>query len=146
MKPLLIAFTLVCAVVTTSAFAKDVKVTPVVLHTFETSFKSAQDVQWSRVDALYLATFTLDQQKVLAFFSSEGALVATGRYLSKTQLPISLQTNLKQNYDNYAVVDLFEVSNEEGTSYYVNLASAEKMLTLKSEAGSTWSVFKKVKK
>lgn len=146
MRPLFIALTLFCSVLTVSSFAKDEKVTPVVLHTFETSFRSAQNVQWSKANSLYMATFTLEKQRVMAFFSPEGTLVATGRYLSVTQLPITLQNSLKQDYQDQTIVDLFEVSNEDGTNYYVNLESADKLLTLKSSIGSSWTVFKKSKK
>jgi hypothetical protein len=61
------------------------------------------------------------------------------------QLPIALQADLKSNYNCYWISNVLEVANEEGTSYYITLETADEQLTLKS-SGDSWSTFKKQRK
>ena len=65
---------------------------------------------------------------------------------SSLQLPITLQASLKNNYEGYWITDLFEMANEEGTSYYVTLESADSKLVLKSVSNTFWSNYKKQSK
>ncbi|MGZ4019990.1 MAG: hypothetical protein ACXVJ5_13140, partial [Flavisolibacter sp.] len=67
------------------------------------------------------------------------------RNISSLQLPITLQADLKQRYDCYWISDVLEVANEEGTSYYITLETADEKLTLKSNSDS-WSTFQKQRK
>ncbi|MGZ8517547.1 MAG: hypothetical protein ACXWWD_09360 [Chitinophagaceae bacterium] len=67
------------------------------------------------------------------------------RNISSLELPISLQTNLKNNYSKYWISDLFEISNNEGTSYYITLENADSKIVLKSDSNK-WNTFKKMAK
>jgi hypothetical protein len=68
------------------------------------------------------------------------------RYISSGNLPINLQTSLKKSYDNYWISDLFEVAKYDNTSYYITLENADTKLVLKSNGGSNWSVYDKIRK
>ena len=72
-------------------------------------------------------------------------MIAITRNISSTQLPISLQTNLKNNYEGFWISDLFEVANEEGTTYYVTVENADTKLILKS-SNSDWVTYQKERK
>jgi hypothetical protein len=61
-------------------------------------------------------------------------------------LPIGLLTNLKNDYSQYWVTDLFEVNNKEGVHYYITLEDAETVLKLSSSNGSEWKFVEKNKK
>ena len=54
-----------------------------------------------------------------AFYSKKVNCSAMTRYISSLDLPLSLQTNLKKSYSDYWISDLFEVSNNDGTAYYI---------------------------
>ena len=62
-----------------------------------------------------------------------------------TQLPIKLQTSLK-TYEKGWISDLFEVSSDEGTSYYVTIEDADRKVVLKSNGDASWSVYEKTEK
>ncbi len=146
MKRFIIALTMAFSVFTMSAFAIDGTINPRVQKSFESSFASAKDVKWSMVENLYLAEFSVDGQKVSAFYDVEGTLVATARHIAPQQLPISLQSSLKKRSEGYTLADIFEVNNQDGTSYYVTIDNGEKRIMLKSGVAGDWSVYKKEKK
>jgi hypothetical protein len=128
-----------------SSFADDVKVSSVVLESFNSSFKKAKEVNWSVKSNLYKASFVLDGQYITAFYDFEDRLLAMTRNLSSSQLPISLQASLKEE-EGFWISELFEVSNDEGTSYYVKLENADTMLVLKATANSSWTTYQKERK
>jgi hypothetical protein len=53
---------------------------------------------------------------------------------------------LKKNYSNHWISDLFEVSNEEGTAYYLTMEDADSKIVLKSTGGSSWDIYKRITK
>ena len=84
--------------------------------------------------------------KVFAFYNMDGELMGLTRNISSAQLPVNLQTSLKRNYNGYWISDLFEVANNNGTSYYVTLENGDKKVVLTSANGSEWSTYKKDRK
>jgi hypothetical protein len=54
-----------------------------------------------------------------------------------------LQTGLKKDYSNYWISDLFEVSNSDGTGYYITLENADSKVVLKSTGGDNWKTYQK---
>jgi hypothetical protein len=72
-------------------------------------------------------------------------MIAVTKRITSTQLPVALQTALKEETQSAWITDLFEIANEEGTSYYVTVENADQKLVLKSE-GSSWTSFKKYQK
>jgi hypothetical protein len=145
MKRFLITLTVLFSLISMSSFASDSKVDSRVLKSFETSFKNATEVDWTVTNNFYKAKFSLNGQYVAAYFDASGNMMAITRNISSTQLPISLQTNLKNNYEGLWISDLFEVANEEGTTYYVTVENADTKLILKS-SGSDWATYQKERK
>jgi len=145
MKRFLITLTVLFSLISMSSFASDSKVDSRVLKSFETSFKNATEVDWTVTNNFYKAKFSLNGQYVAAYFDGSGNMIAITRNISSTQLPISLQTNLKNNYEGFWISDLFEVANEEGTTYYVTVENADTKLILKS-SNSDWVTYQKERK
>ena len=145
MKRLVITLTIALSFISFSSFANDVDVNPAALQSFNQSFKNATEVNWSVSNTYYKANFALDGQYVTAYYDVEGKMIAITRNISSFQLPITLQTNLKKNYQDFWISDLFEVTNEEGTSYYVTVENADTKIILKSNSQS-WEKFQKQNK
>ena len=145
MKRLLVTLTIALSLVTLSSFANAADVSPRAVKSFNKSFKNATEVKWTVTDNYFKADFTLNGQYVAAFYDAEGKMIALTRNISSLQLPITLQAGLKQGYDCYWISDVLEVANEEGTSYYITLETADEKLTLKS-SGDYWTTFKKQRK
>jgi hypothetical protein len=147
MKPLFIAFALLASVITTSSFAADPAVAPVVLKSFETQFVQAKEVAWSYTSGLYKAVFFLNNQQVVAYYDAEGTMVAVTRNITSLQLPLALQASLKNECaDNQWIADLFEVTSENGVEYFATLETADAKVVLKASPASSWTTYQKAKK
>ena len=146
MKKTMLALALFITVGITTVFASDENVSKQVLNSFKTEFATAEEVTWSTGSNYYKAAFTLNGQKVFAFYSFEGELMGLARYISSLQLPINLLTELKSEYGTYWITDLFEVNNAEGTQYYITLEDADSIGKLKSSDSSKWNSFDKKRK
>ena len=145
MKRFLITLTVLFSLISMSRFDSDSKVDSRVLKSFQSSFKNATEVDWTVTNNFYKANFSLNGQYVAAYFDGSGNMMAITRNISSTQLPISLQTNLKNNYEGFWISDLFEVANEEGTTYYVTVENADTKLILRS-SNADWATYQKQRK
>lgn len=117
-----------------------------VLNAFKSEFSTATEVKWTIGETYYQAAFTMNNQKLFAFYNSEGEFLALTRYISSLQLPLNLNTSLKKYFTNQWVTDLFEVVNSEGTKYYVTLEDADTKIILNTGISNNWSVFMRAPK
>ena len=131
-----------------NAFAEDkfADVEKSVLASFKTDFAGAKNVSWKEINGLEKATFTLGYQVLFAYYQPGGELVATTRNLLSDQLPIRLQMELKKGYSNFWITELFEVSFDDDTSYYLTLQDASRTVVLKSVSLCAWEIQKTIKK
>jgi hypothetical protein len=141
-----IIMTLAVALSTLCSFAGEENVNAKVLNAFNSEFASATEIKWTAGKNYYKAAFVFNNQYVFAFYNTEGELLGLTRYISSLDLPLNLQTDLKKGYSNYWISDLFEVSNNEGTGYYITLENADTRIVLKSSGGNDWSVYQKITK
>jgi hypothetical protein len=145
MKRLFFVLTLVGASIFSSSYAADIKTSPVVLQSFQSSFAGATEISWEQAGVLYKATFALNGQYTSAFYNADGDLVAVTKNVPLAQLPKALQTNLKKELKNAWVTDLFVVNIEGMNTYYVQVENADTKLLLKS-AGTKWVTYQKDQK
>ena len=142
MKPILIAVALLAGTFTKSVAAEVPAVQPTVLQSFKTTFTNATEVGWSTTKDLYKADFALNGRYVTAYFREDGTMQALVRHISADNLPIILQTALKNNHKGEWVTDILEVTSENGVQYYVTLENADAQIVLKSSS-TTWSTYQK---
>jgi hypothetical protein len=146
MKRLLVTLTIALSFISLSSFANNGEdVSPRAIKSFNSSFKNATEVKWTTSENYFKADFILNGQYISAYYDTEGNMKALTRNISSLQLPIALQADLKKNYDCYWISDVLEIANEDGTSYYVTLETANTQLVLKSNVDS-WTNFKKQRK
>jgi len=145
MKPLFILMTFLSSFFVTTTRAADVS--PKALKSFETTFATAKEASWTVTETFYKVQFMLNDQTLTAFYNYEGKLLGVTRNISSLNLPIILQTELKKTYSNYWITDLFEVSNDNGTEYYMTIENTDGRIVLKSApANTSWSVYQKLRK
>jgi hypothetical protein len=142
MKPILIAVALFASTFTKSFASGNPTIEPTVLKSFKTTFATATEVGWSKSQDLYKAVFFLNGQYITAYFKEDGNMAALTRHISAANLPIILQTALKNDYKNLWVTDLIEVSNDNGLHYYVTLENSATKVILKSSS-TTWTTYQK---
>jgi len=146
MKKMMLVLAMIVTIGISGAFAREENVSKRVLNAFKTEFATAQDVIWSTGKSFYKAEFTMNGQRVFAYYSTAGELIGIARYISSLQLPLGLLTNLKNNYSNYWISDLFELSNTDGTHYYLTLEKSDASIMLVSTNGTNWTIYDKKKK
>lgn len=142
MKKIIFSLLVMVSVFTTTSFAQD-KTPNVVINALEHNFTGVKQASWAKVSNLYKAEFIYQETILSAFFNTDGDLVATGRDVEITQLPIDLQLELKKNYSNYTVSKSFEVDMQGEATYYLVLESATKRLQLQSTSFGYWETYQK---
>lgn len=146
MKRILTNLTLALVLFSTASFANETtNVNDAVLRSFTSSFRSASQVEWTVTENFFKANFVINGQYAAAYYNQDGSFVALTRNVCSTQLPVALQSSLKNEMGNYWISELFEVASETETAYYVTLENADTRLVLKS-TGSSWSSFQKQRK
>lgn len=145
MKLIILTLTALLSLGSFQSKAQDVKVSTAVVNAFNAAFKNTTEVQWKESGAYYKADFTMNGQFINAYYDQNANLVAVTKNISTVQLPVTLQAKLKQTYSDYWVSDLFELSDESGTSYYVTVENGDTKTTLKS-VSNDWTKFKKQNK
>lgn len=145
MKKIVFVFGFLLAAAVSNAYPSE-KVSPKVLASFKSEFSNAKDVMWETGTNYFKASFSMNEQRVFAFYDIEGQLMSFARYIGSFQLPVTLFSDLKNEYKKYWVSDLFELSNSEGFHYYITLETADTKLILRSSNGGDWSTHSKNKK
>lgn len=147
MKFLVIMATVAASLFSNASSAKSfTDVTPAVIQSFKSTYGQATEVNWSITDNFYKADFVLNGQYATVYYDCDGRFMATTRNITSLQLPITLQASLRKEYSDFWISELFELTNNEGTSYYVTLHKADTKITLKSASHSEWASFQKTSK
>ena len=147
MKKTILAMAMMLMAGLTGAFAKDDEgVSKEITSSFSKDFVSATNVSWNKQKDFIKATFTMNNQVMFAYYDENGNLIASARNILSEQLPINLLSNLKKNYGNYWISELFEMDKDGQASYYVTLENADETLILKSTSFNGWSTYKRSKK
>lgn len=128
------------------AAAGEDEVSAKVLGAFKKEFSAAREISWTIGSNYYQASFVYNDQHVSAYYNTDGELIGLTRNISPVDLPLALQSDLKKNHSEYWISDLFEVANENGTTYYITLEDADSSLVMKSANAKNWDTYKKVKK
>lgn len=145
MKFLFVLFA-ACSTFLSSAKSNPSDISPIVLESFQNTFNNAREVGWSVTSQFVKASFTFDGQHLNAFYNTSGELLALTRNIAVDALPVMLQGKLKKNMGNSWISGLFEVSNDEGTSYFITLEDADNVVVLQSHNNTEWTTYKKSRK
>ena len=137
---------LVVVFTTAISFANDVNVNARVLQSFNEEFSSATEVSWTVGENYVKAEFVFNTQHITAFYTPDGDLLGLARYISSVSLPVALQNTLKRDFSGYWISDLFEVTRNSGTSYYVTIENADVKMVLQAQPNEDWSLYKRSRK
>jgi hypothetical protein len=113
---------------------------------FKKDFATASDIRWQQTNSFLKATFSMNGQVLTAYYYSNGDLQAVVRNISSDQLPLNLLTSLHRDYTAFWITDLFEISSDNQTTYYVTIENSDKKIVLKSDDLSSWGVYSKERK
>ena len=120
--------------------------TPEVRDAFKKDFATASNIRWEQTNNFLKATFSYSGQILTAYYFANGDLQAVVRNITSDLLPLNLLTSLRRDYTEYWITDLFEISSNGQTSYYVTLENSDKKVVLKSDDLASWDQYSKEKK
>jgi hypothetical protein len=145
-KKLAIAVALLLTVGVTSSFATPTDKTDVIKASFRKDFKKAELMGIEANNSFNKLTFKMNDMVLYAFYSDNGELLAVTRNIKSSQLPIQLLLDLKRDYANYWITDLFEFNGDGTNSYYVTLENADTSITLRANSSDEWHLYSRKNK
>lgn len=145
MKNILLMMAILVSIGSRAAVNRD-EVSPQVIKAFQAKFGAAKEVTWSVNETYYKVTFSLYDNWLMAYYSKEGKLVNVIRHIAAKQLPMFLINSFQARYPHYWLSELFELSTEDGVTYFMTLENAEKKIIIKSAYGSDWTLYQTQKK
>jgi len=122
---------LITGIISSYAAGKD-SVNKFIASSFRKKFAEAREVKWEKLNEGMRACFKIEEQILYAYYSTEGELTAVARPIRSSQLPINLSLDLTKKYSEYFIADIFEVSSENSSTYFVVLDSPRRKLLLRS--------------
>ena len=140
-KKLAIAVALLLTVGVTSSFATPTDKTDVIKASFKKDFQKAELMGIEANNSYNKLTFKMNDIVLYAFYTDNGELLAVTRNIKSTQLPIQLLLDLKRDYANYWITDLFEFNGDGTNSYYVTLENADTSITLRANSSDEWHLY-----
>ena len=115
-------------------------------ESFKKEFPNTKALAWIEVGDFMRATFLLDGQRTEAYFSEDGILQGSVRYLFFSQLPLAVMKAVEKRYVDADPLDVYEITNDEGTSYRITLESQEKKYKIKVDANGNITQSDRLKK
>lgn len=147
MKKIIAILTLVAVFASSAAFARDKSVSnKKVMDAFNKEFAGAEDVSWYSTKDKYVAKFTIKASKVTAHFDSEGNLLATSRYITDSELPLSVITKLMKKFPDQKIHNVVEYDANDNTTYVITLESETHWTVLKAQPSGYVTTLKKLQK
>lgn len=128
----------------TSAFAGTNAATTKVNEHFAASFSKARNVSWKSDSRFEKVSFEMGNEKVNAFYDTDGDLIGTSKNISFDKLPkASLETiTTKYTFPEYQVKDVMEFTNASNEkNYYVSFQKGKESLVLEITKSGIVSVF-----
>jgi hypothetical protein len=108
---------------------------------FHSEFKKAKNVSWAESPKYVQARFSLDNKIMYAYYNLDGSFVGVIRHMLTSDLPTELQKSIKKEYGSYWVSELFQLNNDQGTTYYIQLENGNESIVLSSDDSEGWKVF-----
>jgi len=121
------------------------EINTIVKTAFQKDFNKAELMASETGKSYTKLTFRMNGSILYAFYADNGDLLAVTRNIQSTQLPLQLLGDLKKNYSSYWISDLFELSSDNQSNYYITLENADAKVTLRS-TGTDWDLFEKTSK
>ena len=147
MKRICLSWSFMLAIAVATAAANDpVLISKEVQAAFKKEFPGSEVLNWNTVGEYFRATFLLDGRRTDAYFSEDGQLQGSVRTLFFNQVPLAVMTAVDKRYTAADVMEVYEITNVEGTAYRITLESQEKKYRIKIDANGNITQSEKLKK
>lgn len=113
------------------------------IQNFQKEFATATNAQWEMTKEYSRVSFEYQGQVLYAYYSGQGERIALIRNLLVNQLPIRLSNASASYLRDYWITDLFEISSEQESAYYITFENGNEKLVLKSTDSINWQTYEK---
>ncbi len=141
-----LSLSLLCLLAISAAANDPSPISKEVQDAFKKEFPAAQLLNWNSVGEFQQATFLLDGHRAQAYFSEDARLLGIIRSLFFSQLPLAAMTAIDKRYSEADVMEVYEITNDEGTNYNITLESLGKKFKVKVDANGNITKSDKLKK
>src|SRR5450432_1586418 len=138
MKKTILSIAIVLALFSTSFANRPSAVKERALVSFQKDFHQTSEVSWTETNNYVKATFQMNRETLFAYYDFQGNLIGLVHHILTTSLPENLRTDIKKHYGNYWVSELFQITNEQGVYYYIQLQNADETIVLSTEGTNGW--------
>jgi hypothetical protein len=83
-------------------------------------------------------TFHQNNETMYAYYDFQGNLIGVVQHILSNSLPEDLRHDISKHYGNYWVTELFQITNEDGVYYFIQLTNADETIVLSSEGSNGW--------
>jgi hypothetical protein len=146
MKKNLLMIACIAGVLSVSAMNAPAEVSQKTLQSFHTVFADAKNIKWTEYPDNYFVSFSQNDVLVKAFYDKEGNLLSSMRYYKEQHLPLNVLYKAKKNYPAKTIDIVTEVSNADGTVYYIQLKDSKGWTILKADQSGNMEVTDKFNK
>lgn len=129
------------------AGAEETEATAKLKSALNKEFAGASAVKWYSDDnKTFMASFTLRETKITAYFDADGKLLMTRRFITAQQLPLIVANKLAKRYPKEEVRSVVEFDNGVETVYYVSLEGAHTWKVIKATSNGQLSLYHRMEK
>lgn len=143
------ALALIALATTTTAFADPNSVSTKVLSHVATSFKQATNISWVANDRFDKISFTLNNEKVDAFYNTYGELIGTSKTMAFDKLPkAAIETiTTKYTFPKFQLKDCIQFTGADNeANYYVSMDADYETLVLEISKNGSVKIFNRARK
>jgi hypothetical protein len=136
MKKVFLSLSFMLTVALSTTFAANNPITgEEARETFKKEFAGAESVIWKQSGDYLKANFIFHGYNTEAYFNQEGELEGTVRAIHYNQLPLTVITTINKKFTDADVLDVYEISNANGTMYRLTFNADNKKYRVKSDGG-----------
>ncbi|MDB5287020.1 MAG: hypothetical protein JWR05_1969 [Mucilaginibacter sp.] len=118
-----------------------------VINKFNTDFVRAQNVSWKVNSNFQKATFTLDGEKMSAFYNLQGEYMGLTQNVQFKALPTKAKKEIGQKYEGYFVQEVIKLDADDDTTvYFVDLKKDNDEFLVRVTPSANVYFFQQVKK
>jgi len=142
----LLTIVAVCIITASSALANNETLAPTqVRNSFETKFGKTTNVKWKKIGEVYVGRFSDSVSNFEIYFSENGELLASARYIPSSWLPQLISNSISTRFHGAAVAQALEFASEKNTSYYIVLSDNKNEFTVRADNSGDVEVLTKTK-
>lgn len=149
MKKMILSVVVVMSLIGGKAFAgEDEKVNSRAKEAFSKEFPAAEFAKWEEIEngEFYLVRFYYDQQGFVAYYNTQGQMIATARLVTRESLPLRVSQVMKKMHNESDILKIEELTMEGTLSYFVTVENDAARILLRIYHDGTVHKIKEEKK